>query len=99
MPVSPAKDFLAGGFGGMCLVTAGHPLDTIKVRLQTQPTPKPGEQLLYKGTWDCALKTVRNEGFFWPLQRYGCSIDWSYTHVCCMFPWIWNWKETPAKDS
>ncbi|XP_027236247.1 mitochondrial carnitine/acylcarnitine carrier protein isoform X2 [Penaeus vannamei] len=64
MPVSPAKDFLAGGFGGMCLVTAGHPLDTIKVRLQTQPTPKPGEQLLYKGTWDCALKTVRNEGFF-----------------------------------
>lgn len=64
MPVSPAKDFLAGGFGGMCLVTAGHPLDTIKVRLQTQPTPKAGEQLLYKGTWDCALKTVRNEGFF-----------------------------------
>ncbi|XP_042865063.1 mitochondrial carnitine/acylcarnitine carrier protein-like isoform X2 [Penaeus japonicus] len=64
MPVSPAKDFLAGGFGGMCLVGAGHPLDTIKVRLQTQPIPKPGEQLLYKGTWDCALKTVRNEGFF-----------------------------------
>ncbi|XP_047482671.1 mitochondrial carnitine/acylcarnitine carrier protein-like isoform X2 [Penaeus chinensis] len=64
MPVSPAKDFLAGGFGGMCLVTAGHPLDTIKVRLQTQPIPKPGEQLLYKGTWDCALKTVRQEGFF-----------------------------------
>lgn len=30
--VSPAKDFLAGGFGGMCLVAAGHPLDTIKVR-------------------------------------------------------------------
>ncbi|XP_063603528.1 mitochondrial carnitine/acylcarnitine carrier protein-like [Penaeus indicus] len=64
MPVSPAKDFLAGGFGGMCLVTAGHPLDTIKVRLQTQPIPKPGEQLQYKGTWDCALKTVRHEGFF-----------------------------------
>ncbi|KAK4294080.1 hypothetical protein Pmani_033267 [Petrolisthes manimaculis] len=61
--VSPAKDFLAGGFGGMCLVAAGHPLDTIKVRLQTQPTPGPGEKLLYAGTLDCALKTVRNEGF------------------------------------
>lgn len=62
--VSPAKDFLAGGFGGMCLVAAGHPLDTIKVRLQTQPIPEPGKKPLYLGTWDCALKTVRNEGFF-----------------------------------
>lgn len=31
-PVSAIKNFLAGGFGGMCLVSAGHPLDTIKVR-------------------------------------------------------------------
>ncbi|XP_076056587.1 carnitine/acylcarnitine carrier protein colt, mitochondrial isoform X2 [Oratosquilla oratoria] len=60
--VSPAKDFFAGGFGGMCLVAAGHPLDTIKVRLQTQPKPEPGQSLLYKGTWDCASKTVRKEG-------------------------------------
>ena len=30
-----SQDFLAGGFGGVCLVTVGHPLDTIKVRLQT----------------------------------------------------------------
>jgi solute carrier family 25 carnitine/acylcarnitine transporter 20/29 len=29
---SALKDFLAGGFGGMCCVAAGHPLDTIKVR-------------------------------------------------------------------
>lgn len=25
------KSFAAGGFGGMCLVLAGHPFDTIKV--------------------------------------------------------------------
>ena len=31
--VSPVKDFIAGGFGGMCLVASGHPLDTIKVSL------------------------------------------------------------------
>jgi hypothetical protein len=26
------KSFLSGGFGGMCLVAVGHPLDLIKVR-------------------------------------------------------------------
>lgn len=31
--VSPIKYFLSGGFGGVCTVIAGHPLDTIKVRL------------------------------------------------------------------
>lgn len=30
-PISPLKNFFAGGFGGVCLVFAGHPLDTIKV--------------------------------------------------------------------
>lgn len=30
--VSPVKYFLSGGFGGICTVVAGHPLDTIKVR-------------------------------------------------------------------
>jgi len=30
-PISPMKNFFAGGFGGVCLVFAGHPLDTIKV--------------------------------------------------------------------
>ncbi|KAH3818703.1 mitochondrial carnitine/acylcarnitine carrier protein-like [Dreissena polymorpha] len=62
--VSPVKDFLAGGFGGACLVFVGHPLDTIKVRLQTMPRPAPGQKPLYAGTWDCAMQTVRKEGFF-----------------------------------
>lgn len=29
------KSFLAGGAGGMSLVFVGHPLDTIKVKMQT----------------------------------------------------------------
>lgn len=29
--VSPVKDFLSGGVGGVCLVFSGQPLDTIKV--------------------------------------------------------------------
>ena len=29
------NSFLAGGFGGTCLVAVGHPFDLVKVRLQT----------------------------------------------------------------
>ncbi|XP_076447347.1 mitochondrial carnitine/acylcarnitine carrier protein-like [Babylonia areolata] len=59
---SPIKDFMAGGFGGVCCVVAGHPLDTIKVRLQTMPKPKPGERPRYSGTFDCARQTIMKEG-------------------------------------
>jgi solute carrier family 25 carnitine/acylcarnitine transporter 20/29 len=34
-----------------------------KVRLQTMPEVKPGESPLYKGTLDCAKKTIAREGF------------------------------------
>ncbi|XP_007888514.1 protein kinase, cAMP-dependent, regulatory, type II, alpha A isoform X1 [Callorhinchus milii] len=61
--ISPAKNFFAGGFGGMCLVLAGHPLDTIKVRLQTQPKSLPGQSPMFKGTFDCFRKTLVQEGF------------------------------------
>ncbi|XP_073988831.1 carnitine/acylcarnitine carrier protein colt, mitochondrial [Rhodnius prolixus] len=60
---SPIKYFLSGGFGGICTVVAGHPLDTIKVRLQTMPKPGLNEAPLYKGTFDCAKKTIQLEGF------------------------------------
>ncbi|KAL2299901.1 hypothetical protein Nmel_012756, partial [Mimus melanotis] len=61
-PISPLKNFFAGGFGGVCLVFVGHPLDTIKVRLQTQPKPQPGQAPLYSGTFDCFRKTLVGEG-------------------------------------
>ena len=32
--ISGVKNFFAGGFGGVCGVTIGHPFDTIKARLQ-----------------------------------------------------------------
>ncbi|XP_062924289.1 protein kinase, cAMP-dependent, regulatory, type II, alpha A isoform X1 [Mobula hypostoma] len=60
--ISPIKNFFAGGFGGVCLVFAGHPLDTIKVRLQTQPKPLPGQPPKFKGTFDCFRKTLVGEG-------------------------------------
>jgi len=58
----PIKNTLAGGFGGICLVAAGQPLDTIKVRLQTMPAALPGQSPLYSGAFDCAKKTVTKEG-------------------------------------
>ncbi|CAL8366848.1 unnamed protein product [Lota lota] len=60
--VSPLKNFVAGGVAGACLLFAGHPLDTIKVRLQTQPKASSGQLLLYRGTYDCFHKTVAKEG-------------------------------------
>ncbi|KAI8876669.1 mitochondrial carrier [Backusella circina FSU 941] len=56
-PVSSTADFIAGNFGGMAQVLVGQPLDTIKVRLQL-------DQGKFKGAWDCAVQTVRKEGFF-----------------------------------
>jgi len=56
--VSPVKNFISGGVGGMCAVMSGHPFDTIKVRLQTQSFSNP----LYSGTLDCVRKTVSKEG-------------------------------------
>jgi len=61
--VSAWKSFLAGGGGGICAVVSGHPLDTIKVRLQTMPMPKPGERPQFTGTFDCFKQTLAKEGF------------------------------------
>lgn len=60
--VNPAKDFIAGGVGGVCTVFSGHPFDTIKVRLQTMPVPGPGQSPMYSGAVDCVKKTVTKEG-------------------------------------
>ena len=48
------KSFLAGGFAGIGAVLAGHPFDTLKVRLQTSNQ--------YKGLADCFKQTVAKEG-------------------------------------
>ena len=32
-----------------------------QVRLQTMPKPSPGETPMFKGTFDCAYKTLKNE--------------------------------------
>ncbi|OZJ06262.1 hypothetical protein BZG36_00825 [Bifiguratus adelaidae] len=51
-----------GTVGGILQVFAGQPFDTVKVRLQTQPTPAPGERPRYTGMMDCIRQTQANEG-------------------------------------
>ncbi|KAJ9050735.1 carnitine transporter [Entomophthora muscae] len=53
---SGSKAFLSGGFGGICLVLVGHPLDLIKVRMQTSAM---GE---FKSTLQCFLSIIRAGG-------------------------------------
>ncbi|KAF8565687.1 hypothetical protein P879_04410 [Paragonimus westermani] len=72
--ISPFKSFVAGGFGGVCCVAVGHPLDTIKVRLQTMPHVGPGETPLYSGTWDCTRKTVAADGLLGLYKGMGAPI-------------------------
>jgi solute carrier family 25 carnitine/acylcarnitine transporter 20/29 len=52
-----ALDFFAGCVGGAAGVIVGHPLDTVKVRLQTQsPT-----NIKYTGTFHCLSTIVKQE--------------------------------------
>mmetsp|Transcript_38485 Transcript_38485/g.94665 ORF Transcript_38485/g.94665 Transcript_38485/m.94665 type:complete len:302 (+) Transcript_38485:103-1008(+) len=57
----PLKSFLAGGAGGICLVLVGHPLDTVKVRIQTQEIIA-GQKPQYSGMVDCVKQIIAKEG-------------------------------------
>ena len=52
-------DIFAGTIAGINVTLVGHPFDTLKVRLQTQPTQNP----IYSGLVDCFKKTIKWEGF------------------------------------
>ena len=52
------KNFIAGTISGIAGTLVGHPFDTLKVRLQTQPVDRP----VYRGVVDCFMKTMKWEG-------------------------------------
>ncbi|KAE9613310.1 putative mitochondrial carrier domain-containing protein [Lupinus albus] len=57
-----AKDLTAGTVGGAAQLITGHPFDTIKVKLQSQPTPLPGQLPKYSGAIDAVKQTIAAEG-------------------------------------
>ncbi|WOL06997.1 mitochondrial carnitine/acylcarnitine carrier-like protein isoform X3 [Canna indica] len=57
-----AKDLTAGTIGGAAQLIVGHPFDTIKVKLQSQPAPLPGQPPKYSGAMDAVKQTVAAEG-------------------------------------
>jgi hypothetical protein len=66
----PLAAVLAAGFAGG--VTA--PIDTIKVRLQTQPR--------YMGAWHCATSTVREEGAAALFKGGAARVLWIAPNMC-----------------
>eukprot|EP00033_Pygsuia_biforma_P002882 GCRY01003179.1.p1 GENE.GCRY01003179.1~~GCRY01003179.1.p1 ORF type:complete len:316 (-),score=31.43 GCRY01003179.1:302-1249(-) len=54
------QDLVCGTVGGVLQAFAGHPFDTIKVRMQTQSSVNP----LYRSMGDCFRQMVRVEGPF-----------------------------------
>ncbi|KAJ3124881.1 hypothetical protein HK098_000819 [Nowakowskiella sp. JEL0407] len=59
IPLPGVNDFVAGSAAGMAQVAVGHPLDTVKVRLQIE-----GNSGRFASPIDCIIQTVRSEGFF-----------------------------------
>ncbi|CAL0313201.1 unnamed protein product [Lupinus luteus] len=57
-----AKDLTAGTVGGAAQLICGHPFDTIKVKLQSQPAPLAGRLPMYSGAIDAVKQTVAAEG-------------------------------------
>jgi hypothetical protein len=53
-PMTPCSNRSIQRTAGMSLVIAGHPMDTVKVRLQTSSQ--------YKNAMDCVTKTIKNDG-------------------------------------
>jgi len=55
-----ALDFGAGCVGGAAGVLAGYPLDTVKVKIQTQDISN--GKMMYKGTFNCLSQIINKEG-------------------------------------
>jgi solute carrier family 25 carnitine/acylcarnitine transporter 20/29 len=62
MAKETAKDLISGTVGGVAQLIVGHPFDTIKVKLQSQPVPPPGQQPRYAGAMDAVKQTIAAEG-------------------------------------
>lgn len=56
-------NFTLGAIAGSFGATVVYPIDLVKTRMQNQRSSTPGQQTLYKNSWDCFKKVVSREGF------------------------------------
>jgi hypothetical protein len=54
-PRAISRDLFSATLGSICCCYTGQPLDTIKVRMQTNPS-------VYQGVWSSSLQIVHGEG-------------------------------------
>jgi solute carrier family 25 aspartate/glutamate transporter 12/13 len=59
-----AYTFTLDSIGGAVGVTAVYPIDLVKTRMQNQRTGSVTGELMYRNSYDCYKKVIRNEGFF-----------------------------------
>eukprot|EP00041_Stephanoeca_diplocostata_P024534 m.625054 g.625054 ORF g.625054 m.625054 type:complete len:315 (+) comp22546_c0_seq29:161-1105(+) len=55
--------FCSGVIAGFAVAVTTSPVDTVRTRLMNQPLDAAGRGTLYRGMSDCALQTIRAEGF------------------------------------
>jgi solute carrier family 25 aspartate/glutamate transporter 12/13 len=60
--VESSYAFVLGSIAGAVGATAVYPIDLVKTRMQNQRSKVVGE-LLYKNSFDCFKKVIKNEGF------------------------------------
>lgn len=88
--VSLLKSFVAGGVGGIFYILIGHPLDTVKVRLQTTPRIHHETTPLYKGAVDCLRKIITKDGISGLYRGMGFPIV-AATPICALTFFGYNW--------
>jgi len=76
-----ATHFLASTFAGLFSTLCSNPIDTVKSRIMNQPVDETGKGLLYRNSFHCAVKTVREEGL---------AALWkgSVPNCCRNVPWL-----------
>jgi len=91
------KSFFGGTASGAAKLVVGHPLDTIKVRLQAEGGYKQGGR--FKGPIDCLIQTVKIEGVK-GLYKGGTPPFFGWTIIdSVMFGTYTNCKNFLKKDN
>lgn len=79
--VEPAAQFLAGGLAGVLAWGSIYPLDVIKSRIQAAPA----SQSEYRGWWDCAVKSCREEGLGALTRGMGATLSRAFLVNAAIF--------------